>query len=216
MPKQSARATGTVSAAANVARRVAELSRKTRETDIFIRLDLDGTGTSEVGTGLPFFDHMLDQLARHGLFDLTLRCTGDLEVDAHHTVEDCGRLLGRAFDLALGTREGVRRMGSAMVPMDEALAQVAIDLSGRGFCVADMGTAGADGGALPPSLLAHFFEGLAAEARLTLHVRVLAGQNDHHQAEAAFKALARALCDAVTLDPRRSGHVPSTKGTLTG
>jgi imidazoleglycerol-phosphate dehydratase len=196
--------------------RVAELSRKTRETDITVKLDLDGSGTSDIATGFAFFDHMLDQLARHGLFDLTLRCAGDLEVDAHHTVEDCGRLLGRAFDQALGAREGVRRMGSATVPMDEALAQVAVDLSGRGFCVADLGTAGADGGALPPSLLAHFFEGFAAEARLTLHVRVLAGQNDHHQAEAVFKALARALCDAVALDPRRAGKVPSTKGTLTG
>ena len=196
--------------------RTAELARKTRETDITVRLDLDGSGTAEIGTGLPFLDHMLDQLARHGLFDITLRCTGDLEVDAHHTVEDCGRLLGRAFDQALGTREGIRRMGHAIVPMDEALAQVAVDFSGRGWCAAEMGTAGSDAGGMPASLLAHFLEGFAAEARLTLHARVLEGENDHHQAEALFKALARALGDAASLDPRRAGILPSTKGTLTG
>ncbi|HET7768594.1 MAG TPA: imidazoleglycerol-phosphate dehydratase HisB [Chloroflexota bacterium] len=195
--------------------RTAELARKTRETDITVRLDLDGKGTAEIGTGLPFLDHMLDQLARHGLFDITLRCTGDLEVDAHHTVEDCGRLLGRAFDQALGTREGIRRMGHALVPMDEALAQVAVDFSGRGWCAAEMGTAGSDAGGVPASLLAHFLEGFAAEAKVTLHARVLAGENDHHQAEALFKALARALGDAASLDPRRAGILPSTKGTLT-
>ena len=195
--------------------RTSELARKTRETDITVRLDLDGKGTAEIGTGLPFLDHMLDQLARHGLFDITLRCTGDLEVDAHHTVEDCGRLLGRAFDQALGTREGIRRMGHAIVPMDEALAQVAVDFSGRGWCAAEMGTAGSDAGGIPTSLLAHFLEGFAAEAKVTLHARVLAGENDHHQAEALFKALARALGDAAALDPRRAGILPSTKGTLT-
>lgn len=195
--------------------RVAELSRATRETDISLRLDLDGAGNAEIATGLPFFDHMLDQLARHGMLDLRLRCTGDLHVDAHHTVEDCGRLLGRAFDQALGRREGIRRMGHALVPMDEALAQVAIDLSGRGFCAADVEGAGSDSGALPPALLAHFLESFASEARLTLHARVLAGRNDHHRAEAVFKALARALCDAVSFDPRREGSVPTTKGTLT-
>lgn len=196
--------------------RIAELSRKTRETDIQIRLNLDGTGAAEIETGLAFFDHMLDQVARHGLFDITLRCAGDLEVDAHHTVEDCGRLLGRAFDQALGTREGIRRMGHALVPMDEALAQVAVDFSGRGWCATSMGTAGSDSGGVPARLLQHFFEGFVAEAKVTLHARVLAGENDHHQAEALFKALARALCDAATLDPRRAGILPSTKGTLTG
>ena len=196
--------------------RVAQLERTTRETRISVRLDLDGTGKSAIATGLAFFDHMLDQLARHGLFDLSLECKGDLEVDAHHTVEDCGRLLGRAFDQALGTREGIRRMGDALVPMDEALAHVAVDFSGRGWCAASIGSAGSDAGGLPASLLAHFLEGFAAEARLTLHARVLAGENDHHQAEALFKALARALCDAATRDPRRAGILPSTKGTLTG
>lgn len=195
--------------------RVAELNRKTRETDIRLRLDLDGTGASDIRTGVPFFDHMLDQLARHGLFDLSLTCTGDLEVDPHHTVEDCGRLLGKAFDQALGSREGIRRMGDALVPMDEALAQVAVDFSGRGFCAASIGNAGSDGGGLPATLLAHFLESFAGEARMTLHVRVMTGENDHHQAEAVFKALARALCIAATRDPRRAGVLPSTKGTLT-
>lgn len=196
--------------------RTAEVRRTTRETDIQVRLDLDGRGQAEIETGIPFFDHMLDQLARHGLFDLNLRCNGDLQVDAHHSVEDCGRVIGRAFDQALGSREGIRRMGYAVVPMDEALAQVAVDFSGRGFCAADLGSAGSDSGEMPPSLLAHFFEGLAVEGRMTVHARVLAGENGHHQAEALFKALARALCDAASRDPRRAGALPTTKGTLTG
>jgi imidazoleglycerol-phosphate dehydratase len=196
-------------------RRIGEQQRKTRETEIEARIDLDGTGTAQVETGIPFFDHMIDQLARHGVFDVTLRCTGDLGVDAHHTVEDCGLLLGRAFSHALGDRSGIRRMGHALVPMDEALAQVAVDVSGRGYCVADLGGAGSDANGVPPSLLAHFFESFASEARLTLHLRVFAGRNAHHQAEAVFKAFARALHDAVALDPRRAGITPSTKGTLT-
>lgn len=179
-----------------------------------MRLDLDGTGQATVETGIPFFDHMLDQLARHGGFDLTLRCRGDLQVDTHHTVEDCALLLGRALHQALGDRAGIRRMGHARVPMDEALAEVAIDLSGRPYCVAEIGSAGST--ALSPALLAHCLESFAAEGRLTLHVRVLYGRNDHHQAEAVFKALARALGDAVARDPRRDGTVPTTKGTLTG
>lgn len=195
--------------------RLAQLGRETRETKIELRLDLDGSGRGEIETGLPFLDHMLDQLARHGVFDITLSCKGDLEVDAHHTVEDCGRLLGRAFDQALGTREGIRRMGDALVPMDEAIAQVAVDFSGRGWCSAEIGSAGSDSGGVPTALLAHFLEGFAAEGRLTLHARVLAGENDHHQAEALFKALARALSDAAARDPRRVGVLPSTKGTLT-
>jgi imidazoleglycerol-phosphate dehydratase len=195
--------------------RTAELSRQTRETDITIRLNLDGSGQADIDSGLAFFDHMLDQLARHGLFDLYLRCRGDLQVDAHHTVEDCGRLLGRAFDQALGTREGVRRMGYALVPMDEALAQAAVDLSGRGYCTASLGTAGSRAAGLDTPLLAHFLESFAADAKLTLHVSVLTGRDEHHQAEAVFKALARALGDAATRDPRRAGILPSTKGTLT-
>jgi imidazoleglycerol-phosphate dehydratase len=198
------------------AHRVAHVERATRETQIAVDLDLDGTGAATIDTGLPFLDHMLEQVARHGLFDLTIRCRGDVAVDAHHTVEDCGLTLGRAFHQALGDRAGIRRMGQALVPMDEALAQVAIDVSGRPYCVADVGGAGSDDGQVPASLIRHLLESFAAEARLTLHVRVLAGASGHHQAEAIFKALARALQEAVQHDPRRAGAVPSTKGTLTG
>jgi imidazoleglycerol-phosphate dehydratase len=194
--------------------RVAEVQRETRETRITLRLDLDGTGAAEVDTGVPFFDHMLDQLARHAPLDLTLHCRGDLQVDTHHTVEDCALLLGRALHQALGERRGIRRMGSALVPMDEALAEVAIDLSGRPFCRAEVADAGSTG--LPPSLVAHFLESFAGEGRLTLHVRVLYGRDGHHQAEAVFKALARALGEAMAPDSRRGGAVPTTKGTLTG
>jgi imidazoleglycerol-phosphate dehydratase len=194
--------------------RTAVLERNTRETQISLRLDLDGSGTAAVETGVPFFDHMLDQLARHAPFDLELRCKGDLHVDTHHTVEDCGLLLGRAVHQALGDRRGIRRMASARVPMDEALAEVALDISGRPFCRAEVADAGSTG--LPPSLVAHFLESFAAEARLTLHVRVVYGRDGHHQAEAVFKALARAFGDAVAPDPRRGGQVPTTKGTLTG
>jgi imidazoleglycerol-phosphate dehydratase len=197
------------------AKRVAEVQRKTRETDVHVRLDLDGAGAAAIDTGIPFFDHMLDQLARHGLFDLTLRCRGDLEVDAHHTVEDCGRALGTAFHRALGDRAGIRRMGHALVPMDESLAQAAADFSGRAYCAADLAGAGSASGGVPVSLLEHFLASFADEARLTLHVRVLAGVDGHHQAESAFKALARALHDAAAREPRRAGIVPSTKGTLT-
>ena len=194
--------------------RVAALERTTRETDISLRVDLDGSGVADVDTGVPFFDHMLDQLARHAPLDLTLRCRGDLQVDAHHTVEDCALLLGQALHEALGDRRGIRRMADARVPMDETLAEVALDLSGRPFCRAEVGEAGSAG--MPPSLVAHFLESLATGARLTLHVRVRYGRDGHHQAEAIFKALARALGEAVAPDPRRGGVVPSTKGTLTG
>jgi imidazoleglycerol-phosphate dehydratase len=198
------------------AHRTAHVERATRETQITVDLDLDGAGAAAIDTGLPFLDHMLEQVARHGLFDLTIRCRGDVAVDAHHTVEDCGLTLGRAFHQALGDRTGIRRMGQALVPMDEALAQVAIDISGRPYCVADVGSAGSDDGRISASLIRHLLESFATEARLTLHVRVLAGASGHHQAEAIFKALARALQDAVQRDPRRAGAVPSTKGTLTG
>jgi imidazoleglycerol-phosphate dehydratase len=193
-------------------RRAAEVERQTRETEISLRLDLDGDGTASIETGVPFFDHMLDQLARHTPLDLSLRCRGDLQVDSHHTIEDCGLLLGRALHQALGERRGIRRMGFARVPMDEALAEVAVDLSGRSYCLADVATAGSTG--FPPSLVAHFLESLAAEGRLTLHARVVYGRDGHHQAEALFKALARALGDAVAVDPRRAGRLPTTKGTL--
>lgn len=209
----SAPVAGTDSAAPR--QRVVRLERKTRETAIEVELNLDGRGSSTVATGLPFLDHMLDQVARHGLFDITLRCAGDLEIDAHHTVEDCGLLLGRAFHEALGDRAGVERMGHALVPMDEALAQVAVDFSGRPHCAAEIGSAGSQSAGITPALLSHFLQSFATEARLTLHVRVLAGSDEHHQAEAVFKALARALHDAARRDPRRAGLLPSTKGTVT-
>lgn len=192
------------------------VERATRETQISIHLNLDGNGTAEISTGIPFFNHMLDQLARHGLFDLTMRCKGDLEVDAHHTIEDCGLALGRAFHQALGDRAGIRRMASVTVPMDETLAHVVLDISGRPYCAAQVLHAGSPGTGITPALVAHFLSSFATEARITLHVTVQHGIDGHHQAEAIFKALARALCEAVAIDPRRAGTIPTTKGTLTG
>lgn len=194
--------------------RVGEVQRKTLETKIAARIDLDGDGTAEVSTGVGFLDHMIAQLARHGAFDITLDAKGDLEIDAHHTVEDTGIVLGQAIDRALGERIGIRRMGDATVPMDEALAQVAIDLSGRGYSVFDGSFATDTIGDLGTELIPHFFEALASHARANIFVRILAGRSDHHRAEATFKALARSLNIAVSLDPQRTGQVPSTKGTL--
>jgi imidazoleglycerol-phosphate dehydratase len=198
----------------NTCERRARITRTTRETDITAEVVIDGTGRCEVQTGVPFLDHMLDQLARHGLFDITVQAKGDLHIDAHHTVEDVGLTLGRAFAEALGEKRGIRRMGHALVPMDEALAMVAVDLSGRGYAVIDVLFSGERIGNMDTDLLRHFWESLAFEMRATLHIRLLAGTNDHHKAEACFKALARALDQATELDPRRAGQVPSTKGTL--
>jgi imidazoleglycerol-phosphate dehydratase len=198
----------------NTCERRARITRTTRETDITAEVVIDGTGRCEVQTGVPFLDHMLDQLARHGLFDITVQAKGDLHIDAHHTVEDVGLTLGRAFAEALGEKRGIRRMGHALVPMDEALAMVAVDLSGRGYAVIDVPFSGERIGNMDTDLLRHFWESLAFEMRATLHIRLLAGTNDHHKAEACFKALARALDQATELDPRRAGQVPSTKGTL--
>jgi imidazoleglycerol-phosphate dehydratase len=177
-------------------------------------VDLNGSGEGKRATGVPFLDHMLDQLARHGGLDLEVTCRGDLEIDSHHSVEDCALVIGRAIHEALGDRVGIARMGNATVPMDEALATAAIDLSGRPYAVVTTGDAGGVG--LPASLLGHFVESLAVEARLCVHLTVLAGRDPHHMAEAAFKALARALSMAVAPDPRRRGAVASTKGTLRG
>src|SRR5947209_511342 len=196
--------------------RAGERVRRTAETDIRVRVALDGTGVARIGTGVPFFDHLLDQLARHGLFDLEVQAAGDLEVDAHHTVEDVGICLGGAFAEALGDRRGIARMADRTIPLDEALIQVAVDVSGRPFAAIDLRFHGERIGSLPTELVEHFLQSFATEARLTLHVRELAGRNDHHRAEATFKALARALRDAVALDPRRAGSVPSTKGPLRG
>ena len=194
--------------------RIAKINRKTNETDIHMVLNLDGKGDYQINTGLGFLDHMLSHLAIHGLFDLRLEAQGDLQVDCHHTVEDCALVLGQAIDQALGARQGVVRTASAYVPMDEALAFVALDLSGRPYAVvqADWHTPAVGG--IPTSLFPHFLESVATTARANLHARVLYGRDDHHQAEALFKALGRALDAAAQIDPRRSEDIPSTKGTL--
>lgn len=194
--------------------RTAEIHRQTTETDIRLTLALDGSGRAEVHTGLGFLDHMLGHLAVHGLFDLTLHARGDLHVDEHHTVEDCALALGAAFDRALGDRRGIVRMGSAYVPMDETLAFVAVDLSGRPYAVVQADWHGPVVGGIATSLFPHFLHSFAVAARANLHARVLYGADDHHQAEALFKALGRALDAATCLDPRRGGAVPSTKGAL--
>jgi imidazoleglycerol-phosphate dehydratase len=199
--------------------RKAEVRRETRETRIDVVLNVDGRGLYEIATGLGFLDHMLGHIAAHGLFDLTVRAEGDLEVDAHHTVEDVALALGTAFDRALGERRGLVRMGSAYVPMDETLGFVAVDLSGRPYAVVDVNWTGdtvgglRDGG-IPVTLWAHFFESLAVTMRANIHARVLYGRDDHHKAEALFKALGRSLDAATRIEPRRQGAVPSTKGIL--
>lgn len=195
-------------------KRTAIIQRKTSETDIQLRLNLDGTGYYAVSTGVGFLDHLLRHVAVHGLFDLEIRASGDLDIDAHHTVEDVALVLGQAFDQALGDRKGIVRLGSAYVPMDEALAFVAIDLSGRPYTVIQAEWHMPAIGVLPTTLIPHFLESFAFNARLNLHARVEYGRDDHHQAEALFKALGRALDVATRLDERRAGIIPSTKGTL--
>lgn len=194
--------------------RTAKISRQTNETQITIKLDLDGTGKHEIATGIGFLDHMLTHLAVHGLFDLTVQAKGDLEVDSHHTVEDVALTLGQAFDQALGDRKGISRMGDCFVPMDETLAHVAIDLSGRPYAVIQAEWHTPYVGNIPTTLFSHFFESFAVTARCNLHARVLYGRDDHHQAEGLFKAWARALDIATQIDPRRAGAIPSTKGSL--
>ncbi|MEJ5225159.1 MAG: imidazoleglycerol-phosphate dehydratase HisB [Anaerolineales bacterium] len=194
--------------------RTATISRKTNETDITIALNLDGIGQHNIATGIGFLDHMLTHLAVHGLFDLNIKATGDLHIDVHHTVEDVALTLGAAFDQALGDRKGIARMASFYTPMDETLAFVALDLSGRPYSVIQAEWGSAPVGQIPTSLFPHFFESFAVTARCNLHARILYGRDDHHKAEALFKAFARALDAATTLDPRRQS-VPSTKGTLT-
>ena len=194
--------------------RTAARSRTTKETSIELSIDLDGSGRTEITTGLPFFDHMLDQIGRHGGFDLTVRATGDLEVDAHHTVEDVGIALGEAFGEALGDKAGIRRFASGMFPLDEALVAVALDLSGRPFVVYEVPF----GEVLPlgdppfnPEMAEHFWQSFATAAQITLHVRLQAGKNTHHVVEASFKGVARCLRDAVRVE---GTGVPSTKGVL--
>jgi imidazoleglycerol-phosphate dehydratase len=194
--------------------RTAEISRQTNETQITIKLDLDGSGKHEISTGVGFLDHMLTHLAVHGLFDLTVQAKGDLHIDVHHTVEDVALALGQAFDKALGDRKGIIRMGDSFAPMDETLAHVALDLSGRPYAVIQADWHSPYVGNIPTTLFPHFFESFAVTARCNLHARVLYGRDDHHQAEALFKAWARALDQVTQIDPRRAGVIPSTKGTL--
>jgi imidazoleglycerol-phosphate dehydratase len=198
-----------------LAHRNATVNRKTGETDIELSLNIDGSGQADIATGIGFLDHMLNALARHARFNLKVRASGDLHIDEHHTIEDVGIVLGRALAQALGDRKGITRMGQAIVPMDEALALVAVDFGGRGYFVFDGEFSTERIGQMGTSLVPHFLESVANEGRMNLHIRLLAGQDDHHRAEAIFKALARALDMAVQEDARLAGQVPSTKGTLT-
>jgi imidazoleglycerol-phosphate dehydratase len=193
--------------------RTARLERKTKESEVLVELDLDGSGSTDVATGVPFYDHMLSQLGKHGGLDLTVRTTGDLEVDAHHTVEDTALALGQALREALGDKVGIRRFGDATVPLDETLVQAAVDLSGRPYLVHVEPEMVELIGSYDTSLTRHIWESLVSSAQICLHVRVTGGRNAHHIVEAQFKAVARALRDAVALDARVVG-VPSTKGTL--
>lgn len=194
--------------------RVAEISRKTKETDIQVKIDLDGTGVTDIDTGVPFFDHMLDAFGRHGLFDLTVHCKGDIEVDAHHSVEDCGIVLGQALAQAIGEKKGIVRYGSSLLPMDETLVMAAVDFSGRGGCYADLNIPAEQVGNFDTELGVEFFIAFASNANITLHARQIAGANSHHILEASFKAVTRALKEAVAIDPRIADVVPSTKGAL--
>ncbi|MEI2641213.1 MAG: imidazoleglycerol-phosphate dehydratase HisB [Candidatus Nanopelagicales bacterium] len=193
--------------------RTARIARTTKESDVLVELDVDGTGTCDISTGVPFFDHMLEQVGRHGGLDLTVRTTGDLEVDAHHTVEDTSLALGQALREALGDKVGVARYGNAMIPLDEALALCVVDLSGRPYLVHEEPELVELIGTYDTTLTRHIFESIVATAQITLHVKMLSGRNAHHIVESQFKAFARALRQAVAIDPRVQG-VPSTKGTL--
>lgn len=194
--------------------RTASVRRETRETTVSVELSLDGSGRYQVSTGIGMLDHMLEQLAKHGLLDLTVDATGDIDRDPHHLVEDVGLVLGQALDRALGERRGITRFGHAVVPMDEALVVIALDLGGRGHAGIAFSFERELLGQLPTENIGHFLTAFANEGRLNLHVRELAGENDHHRIEAAFKGLALALRQAVSLNPRISGEIPSTKEAL--
>ena len=194
--------------------RSAKVERSTVETQITVELNLDGTGTYDIQTGVGFFDHMLDQLARHSLIDMTIRATGDLHIDDHHTVEDTGIALGQALTKALGDKKGIRRYGSCLLPMDDALVRCALDLSARPYLVWNMDLPTQKIGTFDCELVREFFTALATHGGITLHVDALHGVNSHHMAEAAFKAVARSLRDAVEVDPRKADAIPSTKGAL--
>ena len=194
--------------------RQAEIERQTNETSILVNLTIDGSGRHQVDTGLGFFDHMLAQIAVHGLFDLNIQAKGDLHVDPHHTVEDCALVLGQAFHQALGERLSIVRTASSQMPMDEALARVVVDLSGRPYAVISVDWSGTSVGRLPTTLIEHFFESFSVSSRCNLHGAILYGRDNHHMAEALFKGLGRALDQATQLDPRRANQVPSSKGRL--
>lgn len=194
--------------------RVAQVTRTTKETDISLSLAIDGTGVTNIDTGVPFFDHMLNAFGRHGLFDLDVQAKGDIEVDAHHTVEDVGIVLGKAFAQAMGEKRGITRFGSQLIPMDEALVLAAVDISGRGQLHWDVDVPLCLLGSFDSSLAKEFFIAFATNANVTLHVRMLSGENVHHVIEACFKAVGRAMRYALELDPRCLDELPSTKGAL--
>ena len=197
-----------------MAPRTNELERTTSETSVSVRLDIDGEGTTEISTGVGFFDHMLEQLGRHAAFNVQVKAKGDLHIDAHHTVEDVGIALGEALKGALGTKRGIRRFGWSIVPMEEALTRVALDLSGRPLLVYDVKVPAEAIGNYDPDLTEEFFTAFTRSAGITLHVKLLAGKNSHHIVESVFKAVARALADAVSVESSRSSQIPSTKGVL--
>lgn len=194
--------------------RSAKVERQTKETQVTAELNLDGSGKGVIQTGMPFMDHMLGHIRQHGMFDLTIDARGDLEIDEHHTVEDIAITLAQALTQALGDKRGIHRMGWALVPMDEALAQVALDISGRGVADLDMRFANAKLGTMESQLLEHFVDSLARHGGININAKILQGDNDHHRAEALFKALGRALDQATAVDPRLGGTIPSTKGAL--
>jgi imidazoleglycerol-phosphate dehydratase len=196
--------------------RKAVVARKTKETALEVRVDLDGTGHSNISTGIGFFDHMLEQVARHSLIDIDVAAQGDLHIDQHHTVEDTGIALGQAIRQALGDTRGIIRFGDALQPMDETLTRVAIDLSGRPYLVFKTNFSRQKIGEFDTELVREFFQALSTNAGMNLHVETLYGENNHHIAESAFKGLARALRSAVAIDPRRAHEIPSTKGSLAG
>ena len=196
--------------------RTATIMRKTKETEITATVNLDGTGAYDIKTGVGFLDHMLEQLARHGLMDITLRATGDLHIDFHHTVEDTGIVLGQALAQAMGDKQGITRYADTHLAMDEAMTRVAVDVSGRPYLVWDVAFTRDKLGELDTELLREWFQAFAQNAGITLHIATLYGQNNHHIAETCFKGLARTLRQALTIDPRQAGRIPSTKGSLVG
>ncbi|MBH1970131.1 imidazoleglycerol-phosphate dehydratase HisB [Moraxellaceae bacterium AER2_44_116] len=194
--------------------RRADVVRNTKETQITASINLDGTGQGQLNTGMPFIDHMLDQIVRHGLIDINITCTGDVEIDDHHSAEDCGITLGQAFAQAIGDKKGIRRVGNSYVPLDEALSRVVIDISGRPHLDFNVEFTRSSVGGFDVDLFYEFFQGFVNHANITVHIDNLRGRNTHHQIESVFKAFARALRMAIELDPRMAGQMPSTKGSL--